>query len=358
MKFILGELAGWWIKLALVFLGFSALAPAAEQPRPKLVVGTREAPPFAMKAPDGEWSGLSIELWRKVAGELGVDYELRELGSPSSLVDGVADGSVDLSVAAVTVTAERARRVDFSQPYYSTGYGIVVPLAKGGGWWSTLRGFFSWNFLKVVIALVVVLLVAATAVWLFERRKNPEQFGGSQARGLGAAFWWSAVTMTTVGYGDKAPVTVGGRLVGLVWMFAGVIMISGFTAQIAASLTTHRLDSDVRGPDDLRRLAVACVSGSAAETNLHRRGVRTIGVSNVEEMLRAVEEERAQAAVYDAPLLKYTLRYHPDLRLLPGTFERWDYAFVLPLENPLRKRINIAILENIQTDQWKAELID
>ncbi len=332
------------------------LAPAAEEPPQKLVVGTREAPPFAMKDGDGEWDGLSIELWRKVADELGVDFELREMGSPDSLVDAVADGSVDLSVAAVTVTAERARRVDFSQPYFSTGYGIVVSRPNGGGWWSTVSGFFSWGFLKVVTALVVVLLAAATAVWLFERRRNPEQFGGSNARGLGAAFWWSAVTMTTVGYGDKSPVTVGGRLVGLVWMFAGVIMISGFTAQIAASLTTHRLDSQVRGPDDLKKLAVACVSGSAAETNLHRRGVRTVAVSDVDGMLRAVESGRAQAAVYDAPLLKYTLRHHPNLSMLPGTFESWDYAFVLPLESPLRKRINIAILENLRTDQWRAAL--
>ncbi len=356
MNVVSGGGVGRWLVNVIILLGMSALAPAAETIPKKLVVGTREAPPFAMKTPDGEWNGLSIELWRNVADELGVEYELREMGSPDSLVNGVADGEVDLAVAAVTVTAERARKVDFSQPYYSTGYGIVVPLPKGNGWWSTLRGFFSWGFLKVVVALIIVLLVAATAVWLFERRKNPEQFGGSKARGLGAAFWWSAVTMTTVGYGDKAPVTIGGRLIGLIWMFAGVIMISGFTAQIAASLTAHRLDGEVRGPADLPRVAVACVAGSAAETNLHRRGIRTVPFANVEEILRAVETGQTQAAVYDAPLLKYTLRYHSELRMLPGTFESWDYAFVLPLESPLRKKINIAILENIRADKWKSQL--
>ena len=40
-----------------------------------------------------------------------------------------------------------------------------------------------------------------------------------------SAFWWAAVTMTTVGYGDKTPVTTGGRIVGLVWMFTSVIVI-------------------------------------------------------------------------------------------------------------------------------------
>jgi len=43
----------------------------------KLVVGTKHVPPFAVKNPDGSWNGISIELWKKVAGELGVEYELR-----------------------------------------------------------------------------------------------------------------------------------------------------------------------------------------------------------------------------------------------------------------------------------------
>lgn len=358
MRFVTALFAG-------MLLGISALAAApaetlpgkpAETPKKKLVVGTREAPPFAMKGADGEWSGLSINLWRNVAEDLGVDFEFRELGNPDSLVKDVADGAVDLSVSAVSVTADRARKVDFSQSYYSSGYGIVVPVSKSSGWWSTVRGFFSLGFLKVVTALALVLLVAATTVWLFERRANAEQFGGTAARGLGAAFWWSAVTMTTVGYGDKAPETVGGRLVGLIWMFVSVVIISGFTAQIAASLTAHRLDSEIRGPADLRTLAVACVSGSSAETYLSRRGIRTVGRTSVDDLLVAVESGEADAGVYDAPLLKYMLRHHSGLRMLPGTFESWDYAIVLPLDSDLRKDINIAVLENVQGDQWRMEI--
>ena len=75
--------------------------------------------------------------------------------------------------------------------------------------------------------------VVGVVMWLGERRRNQAQFGGTAAHGIGAGLWWSAVTMTTVGYGDKAPVTILGRLLGLVWMFAAIIIISSFTAAIA-----------------------------------------------------------------------------------------------------------------------------
>jgi polar amino acid transport system substrate-binding protein len=51
--------------------------------------------------------------------------------------------------------------------------------------------------------------------WLFECKHNPQQFGEDATRGSWANLWWAAVTMTTVGYGDKALATVGGRIIAL-----------------------------------------------------------------------------------------------------------------------------------------------
>jgi polar amino acid transport system substrate-binding protein len=61
----LGLAFGLCASLAQTYAQTAAAAPEA-----KLVVGTMRAPPFALRSDDGEWSGLSIELWRKVAGEL------------------------------------------------------------------------------------------------------------------------------------------------------------------------------------------------------------------------------------------------------------------------------------------------
>lgn len=339
-----------WLLWALPF------SLGAAPPARVLIVGTKVAPPFVMRESDGTWTGLSVDLWRDVAAQLGLRYEFREVRTPEALVDGVAQGRFDAAVAAVTVTSDREQRVDFSQPFFDSGLSIAVPRSLESGWRATLATFFSWGFLRLVAALTVVLFGAAGGVWLFERRSNPDQFGGSSAAGLGAAFWWSAVTMTTVGYGDKAPRSLGGRLVAIVWMFTSVGLISGFTATIAASLTQHRLDTEIRGPADLRRQVVSVVRGSTAEDYLRLRNIRTDAVDTIGEAVAAVETGAATACVYDAPILRYAIQNHPDLVMLPETFEPANYAIVLPQHSPLREAIDVALLEHVQGDAWRARV--
>ena len=332
------------------------LALTAAPPARVMIIGTKIAPPFVMREPDGSWTGLSVDLWRDVAAQLGFRYEFREASTPAALVDGVAQGRYDAALAAVTVTPDREQRVDFSQPYFDSGLSIAVPRSLESGWRATLATFFSWGFVRLVGALTVVLFGAAMGVWLFERRANPEQFGGSAAAGLGAAFWWSAVTMTTVGYGDKAPRSLGGRLVAIVWMFTSVGLISGFTATIAASLTQHRLDTEIHGPADLRQRVVAVVRSSTAEDYLRVRHIRTDSVDTIEAALAAVDSGAAAACVYDTPILKFALQDHPALVLLPVTFEPANYAIVLPQHSPLREAIDVALLEHVQGDAWRARV--
>ncbi len=82
-------------------------------------------PPFAIKQADGSWKGLAVELWDATAHDLGITYQWRELGSPKEMIDRVADGSIDAAVAALSVTPERAERVDFSHPFYDSGLAIA-----------------------------------------------------------------------------------------------------------------------------------------------------------------------------------------------------------------------------------------
>jgi hypothetical protein len=113
-----------------------------------------------------------------------------------------------------------------------------VPEASSApDWLAVIGNLVSWSFLKIIGLLTLVLVIAGSLVWLFERRANPEQFSDRPLKGIADGLWWAAVTMTSVGFGDKAPQTRLGRMLAGIWMFAAVVLISLFTAHITTTLT-------------------------------------------------------------------------------------------------------------------------
>ena len=105
----------------LVLMSASSLAQSDAAVKPaKLVVGTMRVPPFVLHSDDGEWSGLSIDLWKEVAAQLQSDFEFREYDyDPAGLLDAVERRQVDIAVAAIPVTVESESRFDFSHPYFA-----------------------------------------------------------------------------------------------------------------------------------------------------------------------------------------------------------------------------------------------
>jgi len=318
-----------------------------------LIVGTKQVPPFAMKRSDGTWHGISVDLWREIAAELKLTYELRELDL-QGLLNGVQKRSLDLAVAALTITAEREKVMDFTHAFYSTGFGIAVPRKQQGNWLGFVRLFISWQFLQATGGLIVLLLLVGVLVWLKERRMNPQQFGGG-LRGIWAGFWWAAVTMTTVGYGDKAPQTVGGQLLALVWMFAGLIIVSSFIAAITTALTVSQLTTSISGPEALAHVRVATVPGSTSESYLRQHRMASKRYPTPLEGLQAVFKGEVDVMVYDAPLLRYLVNreMQADVEVLPVTFEAQAYGFALPSGSQLREPINRILLAKTHQPEWQ-----
>jgi polar amino acid transport system substrate-binding protein len=320
----------------------------------KLIVGTKESPPFSMKSSSGEWEGISIELWRQIAGELNIAFDFREMDI-KNLLDGVGNGTLDAAVAALTITSEREKLLDFTHPFYTTGLGIAVVSKGGSPWFTVLKRFLSLAFLKVAAALTLLLLVVGFLVWWFEKKKNPQQFGGGPVKGISSGFWWSAVTMTTVGYGDKAPTTIGGRAVALIWMFAAIIIISSFTAAITSSLTVTQLASPVKSPQDLPNVRVGAISNTTSASYLQDNHIIFKHYESTIEGLKAISEDKIDAFVHDAPLLRYLVhrQFQGELDVLPGTFVRQDYGITLTAGSPLREPINRLLLKKIAEQAWQ-----
>jgi len=327
-------------------------AEASSAPGPLIAV-TKEAAPFVMKAADGSLEGIAIDLWKDLSAQLSLTYEFEEMPLEGLLL-AVAEGEAQIGVAALTVTAGREAEMDFTHPYFTTGWAIAVPAESGSLLANLVDRLFSEDLAYALGALILVLFVAGFFVWIFEARANRDQFGGGPARGLGNGFWWAAVTMTTVGYGDKAPATLGGRVVGLIWMFASIIIISSFTAAIASSLTVTRLESQVQNLTDLRGLRVGTLGTSASESFLAQRSIVSRPYDTVAEGLQAIADGRLDAFFHDAPILRYRARedFPSTVSVLPQNYGRQDYAFALPQGSELREPLNQALNQYLASDAW------
>jgi len=82
----------------------------------------------------------------------------------------------------------------------------------------------------VAVVVLVLILVAGISFWYFEDKP-----------GFFDSLWWSVVTMTTVGYGDIFPATIGGRIVGMVLMLLGIGFLGVLTATIAGIFIENKL---------------------------------------------------------------------------------------------------------------------
>jgi voltage-gated potassium channel len=106
------------------------------------------------------------------------------------------------------------------------------------------------SLFRVLIAAAATLFVGAWLVLLFEQNAK-----GSNIHSYPDALWWAIVTVTTVGYGDRYPTAVGGRIVAVVLMLLGISLIGVLTATIASVFVKEHTDANKeeykKGHEDL-----------------------------------------------------------------------------------------------------------
>jgi ABC-type amino acid transport substrate-binding protein len=338
---------------ALILLCFLSSAAQAQQ---VMRVGVKSVPPFAMQTDNGEWTGISVELWKNIALQQNWQTQWVVMESAQTQIQALANKKIDVAVGALSMTPEREQIIDFSYSFYSTGLGIATPV-QNSGWTALLAQLISPAFLSAVGILAILLLGVGALLWLVEHKRNPEQFGGSISEGIGNGFWWSAVTMTTVGYGDKAPITKTGRLLATVWMFVSVITISSFTASIASSVTLNQMRTAVNGIEDLDRVRSLVVSGSTGEQTLSSRGIRASSIASPEAGLAALKNGQADALVYDEAVLRYLLRNDEaniDVLIVSGSEQK--YALGLRSGFEMRENLNRSLLKVTGNNDWQTTL--
>jgi polar amino acid transport system substrate-binding protein len=192
----------------------------------------------------------------------------------------------------------------------------------------------------------LILVLTGHLIWLFERKRNPEQFPETYLKGVWESSWWAISTILSGGCDAKGPNALGGRIVGAAWMLVCIVFITYFTASITTIMTVNQLTSDINGPRDLPGKTVATVQGSTAETYLKNNRVAPKVYPSIDAAFTALGKKQVQAVVYDSPMLLYHLKSAPpDQQVVGGLFQRQNYGIAVPQGSPHRKAINEALLK-------------
>ncbi len=112
----------------------------AIQTKKKIVIGTSSGyAPFEMVNKDGKLIGFDIALGERIAKELGVTLEWKDMSEFTALIPALEAGQVDLVIAGMSIKASRALTVDFTIPYCRTGQTLLVNKnVKGVTGWQDL----------------------------------------------------------------------------------------------------------------------------------------------------------------------------------------------------------------------------
>lgn len=334
--------ANKWL-LGILGMGCLWVNPVRAEEAQPLKVATKSFPPFVfIESGADSPSGYSIDLWDDIATRLDVKYEFVVFDTVKEMLEAVEAEEVDAAIAGISITAAREEKVDFSHNFYETGLQILILDEPQNPAMTFVVFLFSRETLNALAILCGISLGAAHLMWFAERHRNPEMFPQTYFLGIWEAFWWSLVTATTVGYGDKSPVSAIGRLVAMIWMFAGIFVVAYFTSAI----TTNRLESKITSLDDLQDKRVGVVADTTSADYVRgRRQIKGVEFQTNEEAYEALKKHQVQAVVSDAPTLLYYVAQNPDFRLVGDLFEKQNYAIALPTKSESIEPINRIILQ-------------
>ena len=317
-------------------------------------VGIKEAPPFSYKDSPNKWSGISVALWRWVAQDVGLTYKFEE-HDLQGLVDGVSRGDLDVAVGALTITAEREKRFDFSHSFFNTGLGVAVKKEPGTGFVSTLRQIMRGEGLRTMGVILLSLALITVLIFFCERRyaKDKPDKAHDARSNIWSSLWWALVIL--IGKNDRHPASLGGRILALSWMVISLIIFASLTALITSALTVTELNVQIQNPNDLVRARLVTVKSSTSEEFLNRERLNFRSVATISDAFRLLAKGATDAIVYDKPMLRYLVKknYSNEFEVLGFTFERQKYGFAIKEGKQELEDINRSLLARTQGSTWE-----
>jgi polar amino acid transport system substrate-binding protein len=344
-----------WFHILILLLFWGNNQQAFAQ-RDTLTVGIYHNPPFVIKTGDNDFEGLSIELWENIARSANLTFRYEQYSDYIGILKRLEYKEIDLTINPIDVNDSRVNKFDVTQPYFISSIGVAIPYLNRSPFAVFISNIFSMAFFEIIVLLILVIFVFGFILWLVERKHNKFQFRPGLL-GLFDGLWWSAVTMTTVGYGDKAPKSNLGKAIAVIWMFTAVIIISSFTASIASTLTITGLQTDIKNAEDIRLVEnISVVGATNGESYLVQENIpvsKTYASPII--ALRALAKKENDVLLYDRTVLQYyinRLSLDEKVKLLPFTLKENYQSFMLPKNHPAFDLINVGLMKEIKKEGW------
>lgn len=373
-----------------------------------LIVVTLEASPYVMKVHDfknktgnDRWEGYCIDLIRELSSIRNFKYELRVLGgeSPShgarnekgewnGLIRELIDGKADISVADLTITYERESVVDFTLPFMSLGIGILVKKPTKA---SPKLFEFMLPLAPEVWIYLITAFVGVTLFLFMVARFSPYEWQNShpceqEADELSNDFTMKNTLWFTIGClmqqgCDIMPGALSTRVMAAAWWFFILILVSSYTANLAAFLTVERMDNPIQSADDLAKqtkVLYGCLKSGSTRAFFQRSNYTTYA-----RMWSFMESRRAEtlldsnskgvervkkgdfAFLMESTTIEYTVERNCDLSQVGSLLDQKGYGIATQQDSPYRAVLSEAIL-NLQEkgvlhklkDRWWKEKKD
>uniref|UniRef100_G3PL19 Glutamate receptor n=1 Tax=Gasterosteus aculeatus aculeatus TaxID=481459 RepID=G3PL19_GASAC len=349
------------------------------------------------------FEGFCVDLLRELANVLGFTYEIRlvpdgrygsqdEKGQWNGMIRELIEHRADLAVAPLTITYMREKVIDFSKPFMNMGISILYRKPN-----TTNNGFFSFlNPMTPDIWVYILLAYLGVSCVLFViARFSPYEWYDAHPCNPGSdvvennftllnSFWFgvgslmqqeacsferdslcsdAAERVLNAG-SELMPKALSTRIIGGIWWFFTLIIISSYTANLAAFLTVERMDSPVDSADDIAKqtkIDYGLVKDGATMTFFKKSKVSTFEkmwafmsskpstslVKSIEDGIQRVLKSD-YALIMESTTIDYITKRNCNLTQLGGLIDSKGYGIGTPIGSPYRDKITIAILSILE----------
>ncbi|XP_044210173.1 glutamate receptor ionotropic, kainate 4 [Thunnus albacares] len=326
------------------------------------------------------YEGFCVDMLKELADILKFKYRIRLVGDGlygvpgangtwTGMVGELISRKADLAVAGLTITAEREKVIDFSKPFMTLGISIMyrVHLGRRPGYFSFLDPFSPgvWLFMLLAYLAVSCVLFLVARLTPYEWY-NPHPCLKGRCNllinqySLGNSFWFPVGGFMQQG-STIAPRALSTRCVSGVWWAFTLIIISSYTANLAAFLTVQRMEVPIESVDDLAdqtAIEYGTMHGGSTMTFFQNSRYQTyqrmwnfmhskqpsVFVKSTEEGIARVLNSN-YAYLLESTMNEYYRQRNCNLTQIGGLLDTKGYGIGMPLGSVYRDEFDLAILK-------------